>query len=725
MYESAEEREALFDFTGKYTEIELLNKRATGFGWAVLVKDNFESQRIKVVKLPNSESATRELLVEAEILTKISQYLRHRNLIELTSVDKYRIQWNGKKEDRWFLVLQFGGQNLRGRLGKLGLKHDKTYAYLQGRPLALEHVIDIGIQVTEGLRALHEFEESPGQHIIHRDIKPENILIDDDGVARLADFGISKIVERITQSVTAAGTPPYLAPEYSRGRLHAGSDIYSLGIVLYEMATGTFPFRTMQDRFYEMPAPPHEVNPDVPAALSDAIQRCLWWDPKADRGEEEAQRYQRAAELLDDLKRCFRRLYPLPPRFGKAESRDGQKLYRDTETDQDVHVHVYPAERPGVCVSRLSAVRQQIPNVRTPVHVFDNEDTVGVVVAQRSELRWGSQQAELTSGEAVHRFVVDDAVKLAQQIDAMHRFGVYHGFLAPQHVCRHHDQWWIDGVWLGSLVGLVDADAILKDRADLPGFLAPEVLGWTSPPTLSADIYGLGAMLFGWLTGEPPIDPESARQAAHSFRATLGVRDRAPLVSRNLEGIIVKALQPEPMNRHRSMDELIGALQQCRWPQDIVETFVDDARQAQKQNRLLDAYEQLDNALLLDPGNPLVHHVRAEIFFLEGESKWALQENQRSLEIDPNSSVLFLHGRCLAAMERHDEAIDYYQRGLDLDDCSGGRHLLARSLERIGKEERAIEEYQRAAEIAESSGNALEIQEIQADLSALLEKRKG
>jgi eukaryotic-like serine/threonine-protein kinase len=200
-----------------------------------------------VVKLPNSESATRELLVEAEILTKIAQYLRHPNLIALTSVDKYVIEWAGKQEDRWFLVLQFGGMNLRGRLGRLGLRQDE-YVYLNGAPLPLEDVFHIAIQASDGLRALHEFEESPGQHIIHRDIKPENILIDEHGTVRLADFGISKIVERLTQSVTAAGTAPYLAPEYSRGRLHACSDIYSLGIVLYEMATGKFPFRPDRGR---------------------------------------------------------------------------------------------------------------------------------------------------------------------------------------------------------------------------------------------------------------------------------------------------------------------------------------------------------------------------------------------------------------------------------------------------------------------------------------------
>src|SRR6266436_7766816 len=242
MYETKEERDALFSFTGKYTEVDLLNKQATGFGWAVLVQDNFEGKRLKVVKLPNQEAATRELLVEAEILSKIAQYLRHPNLIALGSVDRYVIAWQSKKEERWFIVLQFGGDNLRKRLGRIGLMArpggEDEYVYRDGVALPIDEVLHIGTQVADGLRALHDFEEAPGQHIIHRDIKPENILIDKDGTVRLTDFGISKVVERISQSITVAGTPPYLAPEYMRGRLTAASDIYSLGIVLYEMATG-------------------------------------------------------------------------------------------------------------------------------------------------------------------------------------------------------------------------------------------------------------------------------------------------------------------------------------------------------------------------------------------------------------------------------------------------------------------------------------------------------
>src|SRR4051794_8121338 len=219
MYESKKERDALFELTGKYSEVKLLNEKASGFGWAVLVQDNLEDNQLKVVKLPNREEATRELLVEAKILTKIARHLNHPNLIHLESVERYVIEWNQKKEERYFVVLEYGGKDLRKRLGSLGIRrgdnNQEEYCYHGGKPLPLDELLALALQVADGLRALHDFEEAPGLHIVHRDIKPENILVDDRGVARVTDFGISKIVERLTQTITVAGTLPYLAPEYS------------------------------------------------------------------------------------------------------------------------------------------------------------------------------------------------------------------------------------------------------------------------------------------------------------------------------------------------------------------------------------------------------------------------------------------------------------------------------------------------------------------------------
>ena len=732
MYESKEERDALFNFLGKYTEVDLLNKKPTGFGWAVLVQDNWEGKRQKVVKLPNKEDANRELLAEAEILTKISEYVRHPNLIELKSVERYVIEWNGRKEERWFLVLAFGGTSLRQRLGRLGMRSDGIeYVYMDGKPLALDEVLRIGTQCAEGLRALHEFEEAPGQHIIHRDIKPENILIDASGTARLADFGISRIVERLTQSITVMGTPPYLPPEYARGALHAMSDIYALGIVLYEMATGTFPFRTTQDKFFEMPKPAHEVNPAVPPSLSEVIQRCLWWDPNAPRDQTQWQRYQTAAELCQDLQKCYRRIYPVPPRFTKLRDAADHShgLYRDEDAQSEVRIFLYPTEQPRLAATRvLPLISQKLDDSVLPIDAFESEGTLGVVVPQAASGQFGLATGRPQSAEDWQR-LVDGTIALARQLGRLHQLGIYHGLLHPGCILREAGRAKIDEIWLGQLVGITSGLQVLSGRGDLPGYLGPEILQWRMPPTLASDIYGLAALLHGAITGQPPMEPgatlEITRHGAQPpLRTVAGLRSKAPGISRRLEGILIKALQTEPAQRHRSLDQFIEELEKCRWPNDAVETLVADARDAQKLGRVVEAYEMLDQALLIDPGNPLIHHARAVIYFLEGEPKWALKENIKALQIQATEPVLLLHGQCLMALGRYDEAEELIREAIAIEDTSRGRHMLAQCLEKIGRTSQAIAQLEQALAIAKTESNTALTETIQSQLSALLARHK-
>lgn len=734
MYESKEERDALLNFLGKYTEVELLNKRPSGFGWALLVQDNWEGKRQKVIKLPNREDANRELLAEAEILTKISEYVRHPNLIELKSVERYVIDWQGRKEERWFLVLAYGGTSLRDKLGRLGMKSDGLeYVYTGGKPLALDEVMRIATHTAEGLKALHQFqvEEAPGQHIIHRDIKPENILIDAAGTARLADFGISRVVERLTQSITVMGTPPYLPPEYARGSMHAMSDIYALGIVLYEMATGKFPFRTTQDKFFEMPLPAHEVNPEVPVSLSDIIQRCLWWDPNAPRDQALWQRYQTAAELCQDLQKAYRRLYPVPPRFAEVRQAEDRShsVYRDQQSQSDVRVFLYPTDQPRLAASRvLPLATLQLADAILPLDAFESEGMLGVVAPLAPTTSPGLASDRPQTAEDWER-LVQGTIALCQQAARLHHLGIYHGLLHPGCLYREGDQWRIDEVWLGQLVGVTRGEEILANRGPSAGYFPPEVLAWRMPPTLASDIYGIAAVLYGSVTGQSPLETSAALDIARGgiaplHRTVTGVRSKAPGISRRLEGILAKALQADPAQRHRTLDQLAAELDQCRWPADAIETLVADARDAHKLGRLMEAYDLLDKALVLDPGSPLIHHVRAECFFFERATKAALEENKKALRIDPTSPVLLLHGQCLMALERYDEAEDMIREALALEDSSRGRHMLAQCLEKVGRTTQAIVQLEQALAIAKTESNAAMTETIQSQLSALLAKHK-
>ncbi|MBM2811795.1 MAG: serine/threonine protein kinase with sensor(s) [Chloroflexi bacterium] len=153
---------------------------------------------------------------------------------------------------------------------------------IRGGPLSADRTVDVGVQVAKALEYAHQ------RGIVHRDVKPQNILVSADGGARLVDFGIAKAsgAASNTNVGTVLGTVHYIAPEQARGEpAIPATDIYSLGAVLYEVATGRLPFtgdsalEIATKHVSAAPVPPSQVNPLVPIMLERAILHALEKDP--------------------------------------------------------------------------------------------------------------------------------------------------------------------------------------------------------------------------------------------------------------------------------------------------------------------------------------------------------------------------------------------------------------------------------------------------------------
>ena len=214
--------------------------------------------------------------------------LSHPNLVQVYD--------QGRAEDgRYYIAMEYvPGGTLGDRIGRAG-------------PLDPAEAARLASQVAEALQAAHE------RGIVHRDIKPQNVLIDDAGEAKVADFGIAQAASMSSTSGTnqVFGTVSYMSPEQAMGeRVGPQSDLYSLGVVLYEMLTGTVPFAaegllaTAMKHVTEQPLPSRKRNPLVPEGMDALVMGLLAKKPE--------DRYGSAAELVGDLRRARE---GLPPAF--------------------------------------------------------------------------------------------------------------------------------------------------------------------------------------------------------------------------------------------------------------------------------------------------------------------------------------------------------------------------------------------------------------------------
>jgi serine/threonine protein kinase/Tfp pilus assembly protein PilF len=658
-----------------------------GMGEVYLAQDTNLDRKVALKVLPAEVAADHNRMSRFVQEAKAASALNHPNIITIYEID----EWGSSptvREGAHFIATEFiDGETLRERMRKA--------------PVKLGEVLDVAIQTSSALSAAHE------AHIIHRDIKPENIMLRHDGIVKVLDFGLAKLTERLppdsvdaeaatkalvqTEPGVVMGTAAYMSPEQARGlTVDARTDIFSLGVVIYEMVAGRAPFggATRSDLIVALlerdPPPLARFTPEAPAEMERLVMKTL--------AKDREERYQTAKDLLIDLRQLKKRLEfaaelertASPDRRADAPTKTSIAVLPFANMSDDAENEYFCDGLAEELLNALAKIDELKVAARTSAFSFKGKNTNVSEIGRALNVNSVLEGSVRKSGKRVRI-----TVQLVNASDGYHLWS------------ERYDRELQDIFDVQDEITLAVVDAL---KVKLLGEEKAAVLKRYTDDTEAYELYLKGRYYWNKRTGEGiKKSIECFQQAIEKdpgyALAYTGVADSYASLgfSFDVGSLPPREVMPKAKAAATRALELDNTLAEAHTSLAMINLHYDWNWPA--------AEREFQLALGLNPNYANAHHWYSHYLLPMGRTDESLAESRRALELAPFDLIINVHlGWHYLYTAQYDLAVDQFKKTLEMDQNYVQTHwYLGLTYEEKGMHGEAVAELQKALALAKES----------------------